>query len=227
MRTAWPHPRRRLSPQADGPPVGLRLAPATSPERRRALEHFIRERFAVHYGARVRHFMPCLLGLDAADGTLVGAVGLRAAEGQALFLERYLDLPIEQVLAARFGRAIARRQIVEVGNFAAAGAGAARQMIVALTEWLAALGFRWVVFTGTRALVNSFGRLGLPLQALGAAEPQRLGAEARDWGSYYDTRPMVMVGEIADGQRRLQRATQPSPPARRTPPAGLELRHVA
>jgi len=48
-----------------------------------------------------------------------------------------------------------------VGNLAADSPGAARLLIVALTDLLVALGFRWVTFTGTPPLLNSFQRLGL------------------------------------------------------------------
>lgn len=49
---------------------------------------------------------------------------------------------------------------MEVGNLAAASPGAARLLIVALTDLLVALGYRWVTFTGTLGLLNSFQRLG-------------------------------------------------------------------
>ena len=60
--------------------LALHLAmqePCTS--RRRQLENFIGERFAEHYGARIRHFMPCLLGLydGGRQGDLPAAAALR------------------------------------------------------------------------------------------------------------------------------------------------------
>ena len=38
--------------------------------------------------------------------------------------------------------------------------------------------------------------LSAPL-ALAPADPDRLGADAADWGSYYDSRPIVVAGRIA------------------------------
>ena len=102
--------------------------------RRRAVEDFVRERFAAHYQARVRHFMPRLFALEAADGSLHGAVGCRGAAEQGLFLERYLDEPVESVIARRTGERVEREGIVEVGNLAAHGAGTARLLIIALTR---------------------------------------------------------------------------------------------
>ncbi|WP_417781726.1 thermostable hemolysin [Stutzerimonas xanthomarina] len=186
------------------PSLCLQLAQADAGERRTALEDFIRQRFAEHYQARVRHFMPCLLGLHGDNGEVQGAVGLRSARRRPLFLERYLDEPIEQAVSQHHGRTVPREEIVEVGNLAAFGNASARLLIVALTDLLVAQGFRWVVFTGTPALLNSFQRLALDPLPLGLADPARMGDELADWGSYYASRPQLMAGEILPGHQRLQ-----------------------
>lgn len=183
----------------------LRLAPAASAERRVALEQFIRRRFAERYGADVRHFMPCLFGIESPDGELHGAVGCRSAGGTPLFLERYLPMRIEHAIRVHCGARVARAEIVEVGNLATRGPATARYLIVELTGLLAAQGFRWVAFTGTTSLLNSFTRLGLAPMAIAPADPSRLGDERDDWGSYYDNEPQVMVGEIRQGRHLLQR----------------------
>ena len=183
-------------------PLYLRRAEADGGPLRQTLEAFIRQRFADQHQACIRYFLPCLLGLLDERGVVQGAVGLRPAR-QPLFLERYLDAPVEQVIASRHGREVRREEIVEVGNLAATGSASARLLIVALTDLLVSEGFRWVAFTGTRELLNSFGRLGLTPLPLGEADPARMGAERDDWGSYYASRPQVMVGEILPGHRQL------------------------
>ncbi|SDS75947.1 thermostable hemolysin [Pseudomonas oryzae] len=174
-------------------------------KRRKQLENFIGSRFAEQYGARVRHFMPCLLGLYDDAQQLQAALGVRCGQQGALFLEHYLDAPVEQCIAELAGGAQpSRGRIAEVGNLAAIGAGHARLLIVALTDLLASAGFRWVAFTGTPVLLNSFQRLGLSLLHLGAADGRRLGDELADWGSYYATQPQVMVGDVLAAHQRLQ-----------------------
>ena len=187
------------------PSLCLQLTQAGEDPRRVALEDFIRQRFAEHYGARVRHFMPCLLGLHGDNGEVQGAVGLRSAQRRPLFLERYLDEPIELAVARRSGRPVPREEIVEVGNLAAFGSASARLLIVALTDLLVAQGFQWVVFTGTAMLLNSFTRLGLCPLPLGPADPQRMGAELADWGNYYAGQPQLMGGAILPGHQQLLR----------------------
>lgn len=230
----WPYSYPALPPLPaplahDGAALPRRLAllPVRTDAHRSAVEAFIRARFAEHYDARVRHFMPCLYGLESDDGRLYGALGTRAADAGALFLERYLEQPIEQVLLDRCGAAAARRDIVEVGNLAARGAGAARLLILALSGMLAAQGFRWVVFTATPALRNSFQRLGLALRTLGPADPARMGEEAREWGSYYERCPQVMAGEIAHGAAHPLRADAVLEPGHRFLSRGVEGAHVA
>ncbi|GAB3393616.1 thermostable hemolysin [Azotobacter armeniacus] len=181
------------------------VRPYPGSTRRRELEAFIHARFADYYAARIHHFMPCLLGFEDEDGEMQAAAGLRPAiGGQGLFLERYLDEPIESVVTDRTGLPVARKDILEVGNFAAQGPGGARLLITALTDLVGTQGFRWVVFTGTAMLLNSFQRLGLPLVELGPADPARMGADLADWGRYYDTHPEVMAANVAETHKRLQ-----------------------
>ena len=198
------HPPSRETASAPVP-RSLHLV-AVDAARRAAVHDFIRDRFAAHYQADVRHFMPCLFGLEADDGSLHGAVGCRSAAVQPLFLERYLDEPIEHVIAARSGEAVERADVVEVGNLAARGAGMSRLLIVALTRLLATQGVRWAGFTGTPALINSFRRLGIALHRLAPADPSRLGADRDEWGSYYDAGPQVMVAEVPGADRTLATA---------------------
>lgn len=171
---------------------------------RAAVENFIHDCFAQMHGARIRHFMPRLLSLHAGRGDMVAAFGLREARDARLFLESYLDRPIEAVLQQRLGQAVRREEIIEVGNLSARYPGAARLLIVALTALLHAAGYRWVVFTGTTALRNGFERLGLRPMELAPATLQHLPiSERADWGRYYEASPVVMAGDIAQGYRAL------------------------
>lgn len=171
--------------------------------RRQALEAFIGARFAEHHAARIRHFMPDLLALEEIDGRLRAAVGVRDAQHGPLFLERYLDRPVEAELMLRHGVSVPRARIAEVGNLAALGAGHARLLIVALTDLLVSEGFEWVVFTATTEVSNSFRRLALTPLVLGRADPARMGDERDDWGRYYDGHPRVMAGAIRGGFETL------------------------
>lgn len=171
--------------------------------RRAHTESFIRSCFAQHHEAHIRQFMPNLVSLEDEQGHIQGAFGLRLAQHQPLFLERYLDQEIEHTLAQRWKAPIQRAEIIEVGNLAAQGAASARFLIVCLTHLLASLQLNWVVFTGTPGLLNSFRRLGIELISLGKADPERMGSERSDWGHYYATNPQVTAGYVPSGHQRL------------------------
>lgn len=63
--------------------------------RRKQLESYVAEQYNRSYGARITHFMPLLLSMSRA-GQLEVVVGVRSAYDDALFLEHYLDKPVEQ-----------------------------------------------------------------------------------------------------------------------------------
>lgn len=172
--------------------------------KRQQTENFIRRIFARAYSANIQHFLPTLISLSDDEGKLAAAAGLQAAHHGNLYLEQYLDSPIETVLAEQTGQTVARHEVIEVGNLALATRGGARQLITGLTAYLQAADFTWVVFTATPTLRNSFSRLGLTLVELTHARPERLGAAAEQWGNYYDCQPVVVAGHINSGYLRLE-----------------------
>jgi hypothetical protein len=185
------------------PPVTATRITPDSP-RRAGTEAFIRRVFAQRFGADVTDFAPNLLLLEQ-NARAIAAAGWRPAGEAPLFLERYLDVPIEQALARPAGQTVRREEIVEVGHLAADKAGGSLRMIVTMGEALDRLGYAWVVFTATRELVGIFHRLGLPLLAIAQADPARLGDAAKTWGNYYETHPIIVGGRIQLGLDRARR----------------------
>jgi len=178
----------------------MRLARALPHDTQRpAFEAFIQQRFRLAHGADIRHFMPQLFGVSHANGDLCAVAGVRLACAEPLFLERYLDHPIDPLISAAADQTVERQAIAEVGNLAASDTGSARLSIIAITWLLAMGGLEWVAFTGNIGLVNSFHRLGLKPVTLCAADPQRLGDDRHLWGSYYESQPWVHVGNIRAG----------------------------
>jgi hypothetical protein len=72
-----------------------------------------------------------------------------------------------------------------------------------MARYLHQSGYKWVAFTGTTSLLNSFVKLRLDLSVLAPANPHRLADKGAAWGSYYDTDPKVMLGHIAAGYAQL------------------------
>jgi hypothetical protein len=207
-------PARRVEssePQMSFVPVLRRVAECDRPAlsthgvgdaMRPAVEAFVRAVYARRFGAKLLQFAPTLVSLRDGHGVLAAA-GYRSAGAGPLFLENYLQAPIERVLAARHGVAPARARIVEVGHLAAARAGEGLRLVRLLGPHLAALGFHWVVCTLTEELRHLFERLGVAPLVLGPADPAALGEHARHWGRYYEHHPMVLAGHLPHALHRL------------------------
>ncbi|CAG0979890.1 hypothetical protein MTYP_01700 [Methylophilaceae bacterium] len=161
---------------------------------RRELEQFIHRIFREAYGADVQEFMPQLMSLRNTRGELLAVCGLRHAENTSLFLERYLQSPVEAVIAEKSGRQVARADIIEVGNLAVAYPGTARSLLASISIYLHGTSTAWAVFTGIPALRNALSKLNMHLLPLGFARLAHLPEnEQAAWGRYYDEKPQVMA----------------------------------
>ncbi len=180
---------------AKAPTLELELLGPDHPDRS-SLQRFIADAYWLSYGARIHHFAQCLVGLRRGNGEWSAGLGYSLAGDDALFIEHYLDEPVEAVIGERLQVPVRRNQVVEVGNLAASGPGAGRCLIVRMAALLQDLGRPWIVFTSTRSLLNSFARLDLAPILLAPADPRRLPDQGRAWGSYYDSDPQVMTGNV-------------------------------
>jgi hypothetical protein len=175
--------------------VRLRRHPIGDP-RRLAVERFVSNVYAGRYGARIPSWAPELVSVEV-GGEIVAAAGWR--DGRApLYLERYLDEPIEARIA-RFahGARPDRARIAEVGHLAAVRAGEGRRLMCELGLRLASLGYRWVVSTATPGVRSTFERMGVQVFELGRATAEGAGPHAASWGRYYQRGPAVLAGDLA------------------------------
>lgn len=171
---------------------------------RQPAEQFVSDIFYRHYGAHLRSFYPHLLSIENEQNDIVAVTGIRFACDEPLFSERYLPGRVETLGIHNPQHIRLRSNIVEVGNLAPAGIGQARWLIAALTAWLYHAGFNHVLFTAVPSLANAFTRLGLLTEMLAPADKQVLPlSEQSDWGTYYDSRPNVYIGNIIHGYAHL------------------------
>jgi Thermostable hemolysin len=178
------HGDRHVTTQLSGP---------DAPERQE-LEQFIRNVFHRAYGANIKQFMPQLMSLRDGTGNLLAVCGLRNAGDDALFLESYLDAPVEEAISDRIRNEVARDDIVEIGNLAVAEPGVVRQLLASVSAYLHRTNTQWAVFTAIPVLRNSMIKLNMPLEILASADISRIEvAERPSWGSYYDKNPQVMA----------------------------------
>ena len=173
---------------------------------RAEVERFIQRVYARHFGANVRHFAPHLVCLrDRMSGEIVAAAGYRQASEAPLFLERYLERPVEQCLALPGAPVPSRDGIFEVGHLAAERSGEGRRLIFLMAQHLASRRAQWVVSPLSEVLRHLFVRLGITPQARGRADATALGDGAGEWGSYYDHHPVVLAGQVQHALRLFER----------------------
>ncbi|MDX1755324.1 MAG: thermostable hemolysin [Marinobacter sp.] len=167
-----------------------------------AVIRFIQRRFLQAYDALPNLRIPSLLALTTGQGSLLAAVGVRRASEERLFLEDYTGRPIEQLIPSLAQPD--RSEIAEIAHLAGVEAGASRYLFPALTVWLKAEGYRWIAFTGTEQVRNSFNHLGIRIHGLGPANPDCLPDGGHGWGRYYENRPRVMAANVDEGYLALQ-----------------------
>lgn len=170
--------------------------------RRRQVERFIARRFLEVHGACISGFLPEMIALFNDNGEVLAAVGIRSASSDSLFIEHYLDAPVERAIANNADHPLAmpqREKIVEIGNLASIDRRASRELFTLLARRLHARNFEWAVFTGCTSLHRMFKTLGIETLNLGRALQSQLPAEQQTWGSYYEDSPRVVAGKVSRG----------------------------
>ena len=203
-------PRRRLSSRI------IRFDDPCRDERRR-VERFIEEAYAQAYCGQIQDHYPTLMSVQDEAGRLYAAVGFRRAGELPLFLEQYLEDPVEVVLARAIGTAVTRDHVAEIGNLASSGQGATILLFAALAHHLQQEGLRFAVATATNELRRIFQKAGLGALQIARADPRRLKDGGGSWGAYYQTDPVVLAGSIGA-------ATTPLDDFYRSAPIGRAVR---
>lgn len=176
----------------------------------KAVEDFIVGTYAKSYGAKIGVHYPILMSVRDEAGNIMAALGFRYAAKGPLFLEQYLSHPVEEILDTP------RSSITEIGNLASSGGGASVFLFAALSAYLNSKGQTHAVITGTNFIEKRLRSLGLKPIRLAAANPDLLLRRDENWGTYYNTDPHVLAGQVGRGYHRLQKVlgatyTQNSP----------------
>lgn len=165
---------------------------------------FTRNQFNRRFSCDLTVFYPDILSFWR-HGELKAVVGIRGAQGVHLFLERYLEAPVEVCIPAP-----SRQQIVEVGGFAAVDRTSALPLMRTTAEKLLEMGYEQVVCTANKPIRACLARLNIPFVQLAEASEQKLGDAADNWGTYYKSLPLVLSGSIEAGNQAMTRLFGPA-----------------
>jgi len=161
-------------------------------------EDFIKGIFKQHYNAQISSFLPQLFAVFDERGNTKSVLGLRNAQCEALYLERYLDQPIETLIQQVAQQAVSRAQVVEIGNLASLNSANCKVLFSFITQHLQDQNIKWITCTSTSVLRLVFRRLGIKALPVHQADQNRLGNEQYEWGSYYDNDPQVMLINVQE-----------------------------
>ena len=173
---------------------------------RKLVETYIYDKFSESYGADVQHFLPYVFTLNCNEN-ICATVGIRTAESEPLYLEKYLRYSIEQEIGIQFKTAIKRSSIVEIGNLVSTWRGSSQLLFIFLTDLLIRMNREWVVFTATKEVETLLNKMNFTLIHLADASAEMLSDEKDKWGSYYQENPKVMFGHIPTAMSILKQNT--------------------
>lgn len=138
--------------------------------------------------------MPNLIALRDEKSHLVAAFGMRQAKNNPLFLEQYLDEPIEAVLSRKINQVVKRDEITEIGNLAVNSPRNAGVLIAHVIQQSVDAGVKWCVATAHISLQNGLRKGGCDVFSIHDVDPMRLPASVlADWGNYYQNKPQIIA----------------------------------
>lgn len=185
-------------------------------DKRGAAEALINRRYQAQFGISIEVDYPLLLTLAKRSGEVLAAVGLRCAADGPLFLEQYLERPIELELERHGFGAHRREKIVELGSLASVSNSASLFLVAAMAAYMESGRYGVAAVTGTRRLRRLFSLFDFKITALAAARQEKLADQRTDWGSYYRDDPWVLAGAVRQCfEAAILRAGSLCTPARR------------
>lgn len=169
----------------------------------RNLADFVSARFAEAHSATPTLDYSRWCRIDDERSLPKATLGYRLAADGPLFLEAYLNAPVEEVVSAALDRSVDRSDIVEIGCLAAERSPALVKLWRDAADALCGR-HEIAVATLTTPLRTMLSRIGVPLVQLAAADPARI-ADSMSWGSYYELDPVVCAGSVDLGAAALER----------------------
>jgi hypothetical protein len=191
-------------------PIHLEFIDHTHPMRCKA-EAYVAHRYSEAFDAQLEQFMPLFLAL-VSKGEIKSLCGFRDAGQEPLFLEQYLDSPIEMYCETLLGHAIKRSELIEFGQLASFSKGFSPLHFYLIARHLVDSGYKWCVCTVTDPLYALFKRLGLSPMDIGMAEASRI-STASQWGKYYQHQPRIVAGNLEQSLARLKKVTKRQSPS--------------
>jgi hypothetical protein len=159
---------RRVRKLTSLTPLGISMTQSFQSDRD-CIERFIEKTYRYHYGSTIKGHYPILMSVDDPRGRVLAAVGLRLARDEPLFLEQYLEQPVDAAIRLVLSQSVERNAIVEIGDLTSAGGGASVFLFIAVAAYLRQQSLAFAVATGTKGFRMATEMSNLSIwQAIGA-----------------------------------------------------------
>jgi len=145
-----------------------------------------------YYGASISPSPDRFATYYSESDELLACGGMTCAANKRIFSEIYLDRPAEAEIAESMNRIVTRNEIVEVGSLASSSRriGSELMLLIPFLAWCQ--GKKYILCTATSPLTKLFDTLNINFTGLGYASIDRIQEKDREnWGSYYQTKPIV------------------------------------
>ncbi len=163
----------------------------------------IRIRYKHAFGAVLCSYMPQFLVMM--KGTkIISICGFQSANNRPLFLEQYLPKPSNEILSETFKEPVERSQLVEFGQLSLFTKGTSPLHFYMIAELLVSQGYEWGICTATDPLHALMSRLGLQPEIIAYADKEHIPNADKVWGSYYQTSPRILAGNLKVGLEHLR-----------------------
>lgn len=164
------------------------------------VENFIKKGFSKTYNADITITMPWLLTVK--DAKYKAALGIRSATS-TLFIEQYIDEPIEKAIAKSLSQTnknavISRREIAEIGHLYSNGKRFTLPLLLVTAVSLFCNDYKHMVFSGTEHVLNLIEKMGVNCSFIAEAKEEKLNISLDNWGTYYSTQPQVVCISLID-----------------------------
>jgi len=160
---------------------------------RQKVELFIKKGFFKAYDADISVNAPWVLAIQ--NGKFKAALGIRSAV-EPLFIEQYLDTPIENVIS-NISCNVSRGEIAEIGNLYSNAKRFTLPLFLVAAVSLFCNDYRYMVFSGTGHVLKLIKNIGVESTFIVNADENKLTPSNDDWGTYYESQPKVVSISLA------------------------------